>query len=469
MRNLKSILGILLLLAVSLNLKAQNEAVQLCGKLEIVDSKLAKKLDFFKNYEDFQQAMVFSNGDNAYIVEVIYKTDDKFYVDRKALTQAELDALCKNIDETGVNIVDSSIDQKGRQELLVSSTISGLGFYAWMTPLALNVENARSQVGVYMLVGGSSFFVPFFLTKDKEVTQGMARAYSIGTGTGVGHGFLIKNLVDNNYESTDWDARDRRFLIPMAFGLTESIGMMKLAEKYDLSVPNVSMIASGSVWGAGYGLTLGALTVNDDTEYPKGENRTSIMGLLGSGAGMYAGHKIYQKMPPMTNGDVLVMNAYGVMGATYAGMAADLAFDDFDSKEVKIMLSGMTAVSAAGLAYGLHRTKDYNYSTSEGAFIGLSEIAGGLLGIGVAYLISNEGLESETALVSASLGGSAGLFFMDNFLRNRNLNVNTSIGNVDFGFNPAGVANAFDKSEKTLEDYQRNTNNSHILSAKITF
>ena len=92
-----------------------------------------------------------------------------------------------------------------------------------------------------------------------------------------------------------------------------------------------------------------------------------------------------------------------------------------------------------------------------------------MLGIGVGYLISNNGLESETALVSASIGATTGLFFMDNFLRNRNMNIQTSIGDVDFSFNPVGVANAFDSSEKTFEDYQRNMNNNHILSAKITF
>lgn len=469
MKNLKPFFGILLLFLFHFNANAQNDAIQLCGKLEVIDTKLAKKLPLFADYEDFQQAMVFKNGDNEYLMEIIYKSDDKFYVDRKTLSQSELDLLCKDIEGTGLNIVSSDINQNGRQELLVSSTISGLGFYAWSSFLALNIENERPRVATYMLVGGSSFFVPFFLTKDKEVTKPMARAYSIGTGTGIGHGFLIKNLIDVNDETYDWQEANRRLAIPMVLGLAESITLTKLVQKHDLSIGNVGMIATGSVWGAGYGAATAAITLKETTEYPKDINRVTTLSLLGSGAGMYAGHKIFQKMPTMTNGDVIVTNAYGVIGALYAATASDLAFEEYDVNEIKIMLGSMSLLSAGGMAYGLHRTKDYNYSTAEGSFIGLSEIAGGLLGIGVGYLVSNDGLESETALVSASIGATTGLFFMDNFLRNRNMNIQTSIGNVDFGFNPIGVANAFDKSEKTFEEYQRETNNSHILSAKITF
>jgi hypothetical protein len=48
--------------------------------------------------------------------------------------------------------------------------------------------------------------------------------------------------------------------------------------------------------------------------------------------------------------------------------------------------------------------------------------------------------------------------------------VNTSIGNFDFGFNPMGIANAFeeDNSVKSLEYYQRSMNN-YIVRAAVTF
>ena len=292
MKGLKSIFSILLLLSITFSLNAQNNAIELCKKLEVVDSKLAKKLPLFADYDDFQQAMVFSNGENQYLMEIIYKSDDKFYIDRKTLTQGELDQLCKDIEGTGVPIISSSIDQKGRQELLVSSTISGLAAYAPISVASLDLQNTRPQVATYMLVSGSSFFVPFFLTKDKEVTKPMARAYSIGTGTGIGHGFLIKNLIDVN--SDNIYSRNRTFAIPMAFGLVESIGLMKLTQKYDLSLSHVGMIATGSVWGAGYGASLGAITLSNDIEYPKDVNRILPLTMLGSAAGMYAGHKIHQ-------------------------------------------------------------------------------------------------------------------------------------------------------------------------------
>jgi hypothetical protein len=185
---------------------------------------------------------------------------------------------------------------------------------------------------------------------------------------------------------------------------------------------------------------------------------------------MYLGHKVFQKMPNMTNGDVLVTNAYGILGGVASATVVDLAVDFDKINEMKLLMGSMTAATIGGMAYGLHRTSDYDYTTSEGAYIGLSEIAGGLLGIGVGYLIMTDNFESETALVSATVGATAGLLLVDSYIRKRSLKVNTSIGNFDFGFNPMGIANAFDedKTVKTFEYYQRSTNN-YIIRAAMTF
>jgi hypothetical protein len=471
MKNTIKTIGLLLCVIASFTVFGQKTTVPLCNKIEIVNADLEKKLNLFSEYEGFQQALLFKENDDLYILEIIYKPKEVFQVERKPLTKVELDAFCEKINQSE-NIENVlSLDQNGRTEFLISSTISGLGFYAWVTPIALQIENGRPRIATYMLIGGSSFFVPFLATKNRKVTTSMARAYSIGTGTGIGHGLILRNLMElNNEPPYDYAKSDRRLLISAVMGMGEGLGLMALANKYDLSVSNVSMIATGGVWGAGWGAATGSLFLSQNDDYKTEIRKTNIPALIGSGAGMYLGHKVFQKMPNMTNGDILVTNAYTILGGVASATIVDLAVDFNNDNDVKFLMGSMTAATIGGMAYGLYRTSDYDYTTSEGAYIGLSEIAGGLLGIGIGYLVMADNFESETALVSATVGATAGLLLVDSYIRKRSLKVNTSIGNFDFGFNPMGIANAFDedKTVKNLEYYQRSANN-YIIRAAMTF
>jgi hypothetical protein len=471
MKNTIKTIGLLLCVIASFTVFGQKTTVPLCNKIEIVNADLEKKLNLFSEYEGFQQALLFKENDDLYILEIIYKPKEVFQVEQKPLTKVELDAFCEKINQSE-NIENVlSLDQNGRTEFLISSTISGLGFYAWVTPIALQIENGRPRIATYMLIGGSSFFVPFLATKNRKVTTSMARAYSIGTGTGIGHGLILRNLMElNNEPPYDYAKSDRRLLISAVMGMGEGLGLMALANKYDLSVSNVSMIATGGVWGAGWGAATGSLFLSQNDDNDAEIRKTNIPALIGSGAGMYLGHKVFQKMPNMTNGDILVTNAYTILGGVASATIVDLAVDFNNDNDVKFLMGSMTAATIGGMAYGLYRTSDYDYTTSEGAYIGLSEIAGGLLGIGIGYLVMADNFESETALVSATVGATAGLLLVDSYIRKRSLKVNTSIGNFDFGFNPMGIANAFDedKTVKNLEYYQRSANN-YIIRAAMTF
>jgi hypothetical protein len=469
MKNLGKIITIILSIIVSANLYGQQKTIPLCDKIEIVNANLEKKLNLFSEYKNFQQALLYQENDTLFILEVIYKKNDVFKVARKPLTKVELDIFCEKIYQSETIDKFLSTNQDGRTEFLISSTISGLGFYGWAIPQASNLED-RAAIATYMLIGGGSFFVPFLATKDREITRSMARAYSIGTGTGIGHGLIIRNLMSLNDEYPyDNTKTQRRLFVPIALGLGESVGFMALTNHFDLPVSDVSMIATGSVWGAGWGAGIGSLFLSESTDFKVGSQRISVAALVGSSAGMFLGHKVYQKMPNMTNGDVLVANSYGILGGLYAGTISDLALDFEKYNHGKVLIGSITAATIGGLAYGLHRTSDYDYTTSEGAYIGLSEIAGGLLGFGIGYLVDTD-LNSETVLISSSLGATAGLLIIDNYLRKRSLKVNTSIGNFDFGFNPMGIANAFeeDNSVKSLEYYQRSMNN-YIVRAAVTF
>lgn len=462
------------LMTMAFQLSAQRVTVPLCDKIEVVNIEMEKQLGLFPEYEDFQQALMYKEGDNQFVLEIIYKSNNILQVERKPMTEAEMTIFCERINQSERIQQIINTNQEGRQEFLISSTISGLGLYAWALPTALNIEESRPFIATYMLVGGGSFYVPFLATKNKEITKPMARSYSIGTVTGTGHGFLLYNLM-NSYDvydpinGYDYDKRNRRLFVPMALSLGEGFGLMALTQKHNLSLSNLGMITTGSVWGAGYGTSIGNLFTKETKDYKVNARLVSYSALFGSGLGMYAGHLIHSKIPNMTVGDMIVANSYGVLGALYAATITDLALDFNYYNDTKILFGSMTAASAAGITYGLRRGMSYNYTPAEGAYVGLSEIAGGLVGIGFGYLLT-DGLESETALISASLGASAGIFLIDRYLRTRSLNTSTSIGHFNFGLNPMGIANAFDTSEKptTMEYLQRSTDN-YIIRIGVTF
>ena len=271
MRNLLLGIGIFISISFFNVLNAQTETISLCDKIEVVDKDLEKKLKLFEEYEGFEQALVYKEGDDSYILEIIYKPENIFKVERRPMTKAQLDEFCATINSPAVDAQILLLDQSGRTEYLVSSTISGLGFYAWAVPVALNMDETRPVVATYMLTGGSSFLAPFLLTKDQKITKSMARAYSVGTVTGIGHGLLAKSIFDNSdvtYDNNYGRRAQRRLWLPIVLGMTESFGLMHLANKYNLSTSNVGMIATGGVWGTGYGAVLGEFTVgqNDDWE-----------------------------------------------------------------------------------------------------------------------------------------------------------------------------------------------------------
>jgi hypothetical protein len=444
---------------------AQESSISFCGKVQVIDKKLEKKIKLFPEYSKFMQASLFQEGDY-YILEIIHELSNQIKVERKKITQADLDVLCERINTkvTTSKIKDdgSEIDQSGRRELLITSTALGIGAYGWMLPVGADLEG-RGFLATYMLVGAGSFFAPFGLTSNKRVTKGMARAYGWGSALGMAHGAIFHTLV------TDIDAGSERTLIStMVGGLVEGGVMYHLAGRNDWDRGKVGAIGTGGLWGGGLGLSLGSMIAPTDANSENSaKNLTLSSSLLFSGLGMYGGALWAKKNGSVTNGDVIVTNATGLLGVRL-GTALVTSFDLWDGTptEFRSGLGILTATAAGGIAYGLYRTSDYDYSTAEGVYIGLGEVSGGLLGLGITYLVTNEITANQSAW-STTIGATAGFALVDYLVRRNDVKINPSIGNWTFDLNPTGFSSNFEYGEDINIDQLKNA--SHAVKASLTF
>jgi hypothetical protein len=104
--------------------------------------------------------------------------------------------------------------------------------------------------------------------------------------------------------------------------------------------------------------------------------------------------------------------------------------------ETAYTVAGLAGIAAGGYL-GWKATQNRDFTTSDGVFVALGELAGGLLGLGIGYLIAPD-FESEILLTSATLGALGGYGLMYTGLKKNALVLNNRM-NLDMHLNPMGL------------------------------
>lgn len=423
------------------NVWAQDTQSAVCTHTEVINSDLAKKLPLFKKYKNCLQVVLYENKNNAEKeLEVLYQPENAILKDRIKVSSEQLRFLCDEIAQLQSPNPLNGLDQRGRGGLVASSMLLSLGYYGWAAPIALNKkDDEKAYVASYMLVGSASFFVPFLITRNKTITTGMAQAYGTGGVLGIGHGWLTTILIQGQNVETKTGLG-----LSVATSLGESMLGLALAKQYNLNPQNIGWAASGSVWGAAAGA--GITYLADSENY----RMYALSALLGSGGGMVAGHFAYKKLP-VPQGDLLVVNEYGILGTYLSVPIVNSILGDDHSIEgdeaTKRYIVGSMIGATAGLTAGFYRTKNYNYSLQQGAWMQLGELSGSLLGVGTTYLLSNSSSDETPYLWAAGIGATAGLLFTDWLVRTADNNQKQSDKKNKTGWhfdlNPIGIAQSF--------------------------
>jgi hypothetical protein len=386
-----------LLIAVTSVSKAQEVQVPLDreGKIEVIDSGLEKKLGLFTMYQDFREARLYQISDSSYVLEITYQLAERTIKTRLPQSASQVADLREKVSQRiTVQAPETRLNHEGRAWMLVGSAALSLGYYGWAVPVALQVEDGKTTVALYMLTSGAGFFVPLALTNNIDVTDAHAILYVYGGTRGILHGVFLNNLLFGG-EAT---ARGG-IAMGMVGSLVESIAGFSIASKTTAGTAS-TMGVCGDI---GLGLALGTSGLLDF--YDSGQERALAATILvGSGVGLVAGH-LLAKDQPYTRGDAFVLEGTSLLGA-YVPLAM---LDLFNVKSGKTY----TAVSMAGAVTGLYLAHGYllrgkDFTTGQGIMIQLGTLGGGLIGAGIAYLLSSDRGDGTLLLTSSAIGAVGG-------------------------------------------------------------
>lgn len=259
-------------------------------------------------------------------------------------------------------------DGGGRVELQVWSTVYGL----WLgvaVPAALGADGSEAYGAGLLLGGAGGFFGGRALTRNRTITDGQARAYTLGGSWGTWQGLGWANVAEASTEGT---------FAAMALGGLGGIGIGAAVARRPVSSAATTAASFGSLWGTWFGVAGGVLL---DLE---GDDLLTAA-LLGGNVGL-AGSALTFPSWRMSRNRQRLISIAGVLGGL-GGAGIDLIVQpDNEKVAIAIPLVG----SLAGLALGARFTSDPEGAddgpggagAGEGPDGSLFRLEGGSLGFG---------------------------------------------------------------------------------------
>jgi len=391
------------------------------GKINDIDLKAEQTLNLFPNYPNFKKALLFQVTDSTFVLEIYYRKNQKIYKVRKPFNAQEVMELRQKVTKRfKVNKPKVVLDQEGRTKLIGGCLSLSLFYYGWAIPSALDVNDGKLAVGLYMLTGGAGYFLPFYTTRNMRVSDAAATLFLYGGTRGIAHGIILSYLLSD-------DPGRASLAAGIGVSLAEAFVGFHWANTSDMSAGTAEVIGTGGDFGLGLGFGTSVLLDS------KRVGSTASL-LLGSGVGLVAG-KMLSESQDYSRGDAQVLKGSGLLGAYLPLALVDMANPD----NVRIYAAASMVGSVLGLGRGQKLVKGKDFSTGQGYLIELSGFAGGLLGLGVAYLISPEDEFNSTLFLSSSaLGATGGFWLMYHYYAPKAETVSQT-GNWNLSIRPEGL------------------------------
>jgi len=231
----------------------------------------------------------------------------------------------------------------GRIELLVWSTLYGM----WLgvaVPAALDAEGPEAY-GIGLLVGGpAGFLTARSFLRGRQITEGQARAITLGGSWGTWQGLGWRMVLDNDEYG---NSAQGTFGAMILGGLT-GIGVgTAIATSRSVRAIATDLTQSGALWGTWYGAaTAGILDLDGDDD-------VLTAALIGGNVGLIT-MAVASRNIDMSRGRLRLINVAGLAGLL-AGAGLDLLIQP-ESGRVALLIPTLT--SAAGLLAGVAWTRD---------------------------------------------------------------------------------------------------------------
>lgn len=430
---------LLTLLASTFFISAQEKqiAFEPTGKIWIIDEVLAAKLDYFTEYPDFKQALLFQENDSVFTLEITSGKQNENFRIRKNLTLADKEMMLSDIGERlKSNSPRSLLNQEGRTELLLINSMISYSFYGMAASAIFSTDDINPAI--YLLSAGTGFIAPMLMTRNKDVTKTQAIMTGFGQTRGILHGLLLPLLFSRNPD----------YRLTLGMGLAGSIGEALIGYNWARRNPvnpgqatTIGLYSDfGMMLGLGTAATMGVFEMSEE----KTPGLLALTTLAGAAGGMIYGHNLSKK-DYYSQGDAMMTSNLFLTGA-YLPLSILSTFDYFD---YKLFTAVGTIGAVAGICAGDKLAQHFEFSNRQSMFSTLSMFGGGLLGAGIGYLIEDTQNQDEysydfdpalTTILSA-VGAVAGLglsilnYTKDSNRENKDLSLKMM-------FNPAGLANS---------------------------
>ncbi len=410
--------------------KAQEVQMPVCSKIQVITPQMAFGIGFFAAYPGFIGASVYQTQDSLLVMEILYKNEGSILKVRKPVSREEIDMICGQINtktfEEATNDVD--IDRDGRRKIIASTMAYSLAYYAWALPTTFEPRSGKAYTASYLLLGSAGFFIPMLATEKGSFTKGMAKGYTYGCFLGIGHGLSLGALVCGGYDNS------KILGISTVVSITEGIVGLNYARKHQFDRAQMRTIGSMGTWGFAYGAGIPSMWENSDDLAIAGSS------LAVSALGICLGDHFARKLKP-ADGDVTVTNSMGVLGGAISTTVIYSFAGDEGSSATYI--GGAILGSLTGITLGFNKTSKINYTRSEGNLIILGEIAGGLIGGGLAALME---AKDVAALWFVTAGLFGGFVISDQAIQQRKTKTNNLGMNFSFDINPVAFQNILNKN-----------------------
>ncbi|MCD4650414.1 MAG: hypothetical protein K8S56_01305 [Candidatus Cloacimonetes bacterium] len=399
MRNILLFLLLFLCLAEISNAQEVQIPIDKEGRIDYISSKLERKLELFTEYSNFREARLFQITDSTFVLEISYRENGKTVQSRLLFTTSEAEIFQQKVtDSLEAKKPGEAFNQDGRTKLIVGSMALSLGYYGWAVPAICEVSDAKGATALYMLTSSAGFDIPFASTSNIPVTDAAATLNLYGKTRGIAHGTALSFLFSD----------DPSFQGVLATGMlasiTEGFVGFHVASNTNMSAGTAMTIGIGGDYGMALGL--GAAHLLDFIDNNESQAIAGSV-LLGAGLGLWSGKRLSDNQP-YTKGDARVLGSVGFLGYLIPVTLIDICDMDEDKAYTT---AGMLGV-IAGLNLGHKLVKGKNFTNGQGILIELGELAGGLLGLGMAYLVSSDNDDSSKLYSTFSSIGAAGGFWL---------------------------------------------------------
>jgi hypothetical protein len=378
------------------------------GRLFEVDRPLARRLGLFVDeYPGFHLARLYQTGDSAFVLEVTIVDGAGSSRERVPMTPEEVAALRQDIAaRMAAGAPARLLDQDGRAMLVAGATMLGLGYYGWAVPVATDIGDPEAAVGLYMLVSGASFFVPFSATTNATVTTADADLALYGGSRGIAHGFLLMEAIDRDQE---FDA-EQSIGVAMLTSLIEGSLFYAWSRSSDLDAGTTGTIGTFGDYGGLSGIGLASIL---DEAGDASESGLGFAGLAGSAAGIAAG-RIFGHGRSLSRGDAGVMRTSTLLGAYTGGTIGELLRAEGDPDDPWVI--GAILGGAGGIAIGDRLVSGREFTHGQSRMVAYGMSAGALAGLGLAFTSSLD--DGDAVLGITSLGALLGFTAVYSALRN---------------------------------------------------